>query len=97
MINHKMRTYNYFTFGEMDDYGQAKISEDVKGSVKMAIFPTSQTVQQNILYLNAQYVGFTLDKRVNDTFVIDYEGSKLKVLYVSGPERIKQVFLSKVG
>ena len=96
MVN-KMRTYNYFTFGEIDEYGQEKVSEEIKGSVKMAIFPSSQNVQQNILYFNAQYVGFTNSKEVNDTFVIDYEGTKLKVLYINPVGRFRQVFLAKVG
>lgn len=97
MINSNFRTYNYFTFGDRDAYGQSKISKDVKGTIKIAIYPTGQSVQQNILYHNAQYVGFTQDKKVNDTFVIDYEGVKLKVLYTNASGRYKQVFLAKVG
>ena len=97
MINAKFNTYDYYTIGEVNAYGQAKISENVKGSVKMAIFPTSQNVQANILYLNAQYMGLTHDKNINDTYVIQYGNTKLKVLYVSPTERLQQVFLSKVG
>lgn len=97
MINANMRTYDYYTFGDLDDYGQLKLSEEVKGSVKMAIYPTSQTVQDNILYLNAQYMGLTHDKTVNDTFVIKYGEVKLKVLYVSALGRLQQVFMAKVG
>lgn len=97
MINLKMRTYNYFTLGGLDEYGQAKLSEDVKGTVKIAIYPTSQNVQQNILYLNSQYVGFTHDKNINDTYVLDYDGDKLKVLYINRLGRLYQVFLAKVG
>lgn len=97
MINADFRTYNYFTLGSIDEYGQQKMDEEIKGSVKMAIYPTSQNVQQNILYLNAQYIGFTRDKNINDTYFIDYENYKLKVLYINRLGRLYQVFMSKVG
>lgn len=97
MINSTFRIYDYFTFGSRDAYGQPTISKEVKGSVKMAIYPTSQTVQANVLYHNAQYMGLTYDKSVNDSFVIDYNGTKLKILYVNPGKRLQQVFLAKVG
>lgn len=97
MINANFRTYNYFTFGELDEYGQPKLSEDIKGSVKMAISTTSQNIQDNVLYQNATYMGLTHDKSINDTFVIDYNGTKLKVLYVSAQGRLRAVFMAKVG
>ena len=97
MVNTDFRTYNYFAFGALDAYGQPALSEDIKGSVKMAIYPTSQSVQANILYHNAQYMGLTYDKSINDSFVIDYNGTKLKILYVSPTKRLRQVFLAKVG
>jgi hypothetical protein len=97
MINADYRVYNYYLYEGQDDYGQPKLSEDIKGQVKMAIYPTSQSIQANVLYHNAQYVGITQDKTVKDTFVIDYSGTKLKILYVSPTGRLQQVFLSKVG
>lgn len=97
MINSDFRLYNFYTLGEIDEYGQQKMDDTVKGSVKMAIYPTSQNVQQNILYLNAQYIGFTHDKEINDTYFIDYENYKLKVLYINRSGRLYQVFMSKVG
>ncbi len=96
MVNADFRIYNYFTLGPVDEYGQQKMEEDVKGSVKMAIYPTSQNVQNNILYHNAQYVGITHDKDINDTYFISYEDYKLKVLYITRTGRFKQVFMSKV-
>lgn len=97
MINTNMRTYDYFTFGELDEYGQPQLSKEVQGAVKMAITTTSQSVQDNVLYTGASYMGLTHDKRVNDSFVIDYEGTKLKVLYTSPQGRLRAVFMSKVG
>lgn len=97
MINNKMRSYDYFTLGALDEYGQAKISDTVQGSIKMAIYPTSQNVQDNVLYLNAQYMGLTHNKSINDTYIIQFGEVKLKVLYVSPGERLQQVFLAKVG
>ena len=101
MINTDIRTYNYFSIGDNNGYGQATIIKDendnpvVQGSIKMAINITSQGVQDNINYKNAQYVGLTLGE-VKDTNIIDYEGSKLKVLYVNPKGRYKQVFMSEL-
>lgn len=101
MINTDFRTYNYFSLGDNNGYGQATIIKDddgnpvVQGSIKIAINVSSQGVQDNINYKNAQYVGLTLGD-VNDKFVIDYEGSMLKVLYVNPKGRYTQVFMSEL-
>lgn len=95
MINTDFRTYNYFSLGDNDGYGQATLSSEPTGTIKMAINITSQSVQDNINYKDAQYVGLTLGD-VNDKFVIDYEGSKLKVLYINPKGRYKQVFLGEI-
>lgn len=101
MINTAFRKYNYFSLGDSNGYGQATIIKDengnpiVQGSIKMAINISSQGVQDNINYKNAQYVGLTLGN-VNDKFVIDYEGSMLKVLYINPKGRYKQVFLGEI-
>jgi hypothetical protein len=97
MINTNFRTYDYFTFGELNEYGQPVLSKEKQGSVKMAITTTSQSIQDNILYTNASYMGLTHDKNVNDKYVIDYNGTKLKVLYVSPQGRLRACFLAKVG
>lgn len=96
MINTKMHLYDYYTMSGIDAYGQAAISKEVKGSVKMAVYTTTQNVQNNILYLNAQYMALTHDRNINDTYVIQYGDTKLKVLYINDTGRYKQVFLSKV-
>lgn len=93
MINADMRLYNYFTYGTDDDYGQPALSPEAKGTVKMAIYTTSQATQDNINYSNALYVALTHDKAVNDTYVIEYEGERLKVLYVQNKGKYRQVFL----
>ena len=96
MINTDMRTYDYFTLGEEDAYGQAKISDTPKGKVKMAVYTSSKGIQDNINYVGCQYVGIT-NTRINDTYVIDYEGKRLKVLYVTpGGRHIYQVFMAEV-
>ena len=97
MINSNMRYYDYFTFGELDNYGQPQLTPDPQGKVKMSITVTSQNVQDNVLYTNASYMGLTHDKNINDSYVIDYNGTKLKVLYVSLQGRLRAVFMSKVG
>lgn len=94
MINRDMRLYNYFTLGSVNAYGQPAVSSDPAGQIKMAINITSQNVQDNVNYHNAQYVGLTHAK-VDDTYIIDYEGERLKVLYINAKGRLNQVFMSK--
>lgn len=94
MINSDMHTYNYFTFGDLDEYGQETLSKEPVGTIKMAIYNTSQSIQDNINYKGATYLGLTHNANVNDTYVIEYGEEQLKVLYVT-PGRFKQVFMAK--
>lgn len=95
MIATNMTTYNYFTLGDNNGYGQPTISQEPQGTVKMAIYLSSQSAQDNINYLDCNYVGLTMDKSVNDKMVIQYGDEKLKVLYVNTAGRFAQVFLKK--
>lgn len=94
MINADMRLYNYFSLGTEDEYGQQTISNEPVGQVKMAINVSSQSVQDNINYTGATYVGLTHAK-VDDTYVIEYGEERLKVLYVNTKGRLNQVFMAK--
>lgn len=96
MINTNMRFYNFFTFGEVDAYGQPQLSTEPQGTIKMAINITSQSTTGNINYKDATYLGLTTDAKVNDTYVIEYEGAKLKVLYTNPKGRLKQVFMAEL-
>jgi hypothetical protein len=91
-----MRTYNYFTFGSDNGYGQPQLSGTPQGSIKMAINISSQSTTDNIKYKDATYIGLTHDAKVDDTYVIEYEGQKLKVLYVNPKGRLKQVFMAEI-
>ena len=95
MINAMMRLYNYSTIGSIDEYGQEVIDNEVKGQVKMAINLTSQTVQDNINYKDAQYIGLT-HAAIDDTYIIHFGDERLKVLYVNPFGRYKQVFLQEI-
>lgn len=94
MINANMRLYNYFTLGKKDGYGQPQVSKEVKGQIKMSISITSQSIQENINYKDASYMGLT-HSNVDDTYVIQYGEEKLKVLYINPVGRYKQVFLKR--
>lgn len=96
MINTDMRLYSFSTFGVDDGYGMPQLSKAPEGQIKMAINISSQTTQDNILFKDCTYIGLTQDSKVNDTYVIDYEGSKLKVLYINPKGRYKQVFLKEM-
>ncbi len=91
-----MRSYDYFTYGDNDGYGQPALSDTAQGSVKMAIYTTSQSVQDNINYKDASYLGLTHDAKVNDTYVIQYGETRLKVLYVQPKGRYRQVFMGEM-
>ena len=96
MIAADMRLYDYSIFSSVeDDYGQS-IEEKQEGKIKMAIYLVNETLNDNSLYSDAQYTGLTLDKNIDETYVINYDNSKLKVLYVSPQGRYKQVFLARM-
>lgn len=95
MINTDMREYGYYLYGNESGYGQGQLSNEVKGSVKMSINTTSQSIQDNIKYKDATYIGLTFGE-VDDTFVIAYGDELLKVLYVNPKGRYKQVFMKEM-
>lgn len=96
MINSDMRLYDYFTYGQDDGYGMPTLSTEVEGKIKMAIYISSQAIQDNILFKDCTYIGLTSDANVNDTYVIKYGKEQLKVLYVNPKGRFKQVFLKEM-
>lgn len=95
MIATNFRTYDYFLYTDADGYGQPQLSKDPKGKVKMSIYITSQSIQDNINYKGANYVGLT-HSLLDDSYVIQYGDEKLKVLYVNPHGRLNQVFLTKI-
>ena len=92
-----MREYDFYIY-KPNQYGQTTIPKDAapEGKIKMAIYTTSESTQNNVLYKNAAYVAATHDTEVNDTYQIDYNGERLKVLYVSAQGRFRRVFLERV-
>ena len=93
MINSQMKLYDYFIYGVDNGYGQPQLSQEVEGQIKMAINIASQAAQDNILFQNCTYIGLT-HAEVDDTFVIQYGNTKLKVLYVNPIGRYKQVYMA---
>lgn len=96
MINTNMREYSYFTFGTSNGYRQPQLSKEPKGKVKLSIFLTSEIIQDNINYKDANYVAFTLSSLLDDNCVVACGEEKLKVLYVNPFGRYKQVFLKRI-
>lgn len=94
MLNTQTHLYNFFTFGEGNEYGQPTLNPEVKGTVKLAINTSSQAVADNVLYKDAEYLGLTLDKSINESYVIQYGDKKLKVKYVNPIGRYTQVYLT---
>lgn len=95
MLNTDMRHYDYFTFGELNSYGQPQLSAEVQGQIKMAVNSISNSIADNLRYKDATYLGLT-QQNINDSFVIQYGEERLKVLYVVTKGRYKQVFLTNI-
>lgn len=95
MINADMRVYDYFTYNETDAYGQPQLSEDVQGTIKMAIYIASQGIKDSVAYAGTEYVGMT-HADIDDKYVIKYGASKLKVLYINPRGTWKQVYLTRM-
>lgn len=87
-----MKQYNYRTCEVFDEYGDAVISNDVKGTIKMCINVISQN---NELFDGSTFLGLT-QAEVNNTYVIEYEDLKLRVLYVQPKGRYKQVYMGRL-
>lgn len=97
MINNDMRWYEVCEYDEQDAYGQLSLdTELVINDVHMAIYLTSQSIQDNINYKNASYLGLTYNNDIKDTYVIKYGDKLLKVLYVNPQGRLNQVFMSEI-
>ena len=94
MINATMRLYDYYLYNEKDSYGQAQLTPTAQGSIPISIHITSQSIQDNINYTGANYIGLTM-AAIDDSFVIQYGTEKLKVLYINPMGRYKQVFLGR--
>lgn len=93
MIYRDMRTYGFTMLGTADEYGQMTLDGGMTGTIRMAVYVASQAVSDSVLYSEAQYIGLTRDD-VTDRHVIDYDGKRLKVLYVQTKGNFKQAFLA---
>lgn len=103
MINAQMKEYSYYRYNrDTDAYGQLTLIKDadgepvIQGTVKIAINNSSTAIQENIRYKDATYIGLTLNKSIDDTYVIQYGDERLKVLYVTPQGRYRQVFLNSI-
>lgn len=96
MINRNFGDYYYYKYDEiLNPYGQLTLPKEPAGTVNIAIYTTSQSIQDNINYQNANYIGLT-HSLLDDKTVIQYGEEKLKVLYVNTEGRLNQVFMAKI-
>lgn len=95
MINSEMKYYNFYLVGAKDEYGQETYTDEIMGAVKIAIYETSKSIQDDIRYKDATYIGLT-HAVLDDTYIIQYGEEKLKVLYVYPKGRLKQVFMKAI-
>lgn len=96
MIGAKSRFYKYTKYSAKNAYGQITLPNEPTGEVKMAIYPTSTSIQDNINYKDANYIGLTYSSILDDKTVIFLGELKLKVLYINTEGRLNQVFLKEI-
>lgn len=89
-----MRSYTYQKYSGVDSYNQPTLGSE-KYTISMAISVISNTISDNILYRDAQYIGLTKGA-LDDKCVINYGTDRLKVLYVV-PGRYNQVYMARCG
>lgn len=91
------KLYNYYLIENNDEYGTSDVSIEIKGQVKMNINLTNQQISDDAIYKNAQFIGLTLDKDINENYIIEHEEMLLKVLYINKKGRYKQIYLGSVN
>lgn len=96
MINNEMKYYKYYKYQDKNKYGQLTLSNEAFGDVKIAIYTTSNSIQDNINYKDASYIGLTHSNVLSDKCAIQYGDIKLKVLYIIPYGRLNQVFLKEI-
>jgi hypothetical protein len=97
MINTRMKDYDYYLVSEDNGYGQLTISKEIQGTVKLSISTITKAVLDDVRYSEANYLGLTYDKNINDTYVIKYGDELLKVQFVIPDGRYTQVFMGVYG
>lgn len=96
MIGTKQRFYKFTKYSADNAYGEMTLTNDPIGEVKIAIYPTSTSIQDNINYKDANYIGLTYSSILDDKTVIFLGELKLKVLYINTEGRLNQVFLKEI-
>ena len=97
MINSRMKEYDYYLLNNADNgYGQLTSDLIKQGTVRLSISTLTQTVTDDLRYSDSSYIGLTQDT-INDTYIIQYGETLLKVLYVNTDGRYTQVFLGVYG
>lgn len=96
MINTQMRNYPYYKYAtSANEYGQETLNLASSGTIKIAINITSREIKDSVLYSEAEYIGLTR-ANIDDKTVIDFNGKKLKVLFVNPIGRLNQAFLKGI-
>lgn len=95
MVNADMRTYDYYLYQDNDAYAQPQLSQDVQGTIKIAIYTASQGIKDSVAYTGTEYIGLTHDA-INDKYVILHNDEKLKVLYINTRGTWKQVYMARM-
>ena len=97
MITTDMRYCNVYGT-KIDGYGSSTLDlTTVKNVVKMAVYVTDYSSQINTVFAGSSYVGLTLDKKPDDTWIGDLVdvGQKyfLKITFVYTKGRYTQIFM----
>jgi len=93
MIAKELRYYECIKYDSESEYGTPVLNDKFIRFVRIAIYPTSTSVQDSVLYKSAEYIGLTPEAGIDDKYVIQYGEKRLKVLYSIDNGRYKQLFM----
>lgn len=97
MINAQMKPHDYYLYGTENAYGERTVSYAARvGTIVISINLLQKNSTDNIKFSEATYIGLTLNREVDDNYIIDYNNKKLKVLYVYPEGRYTQVYMKEL-
>lgn len=94
MIAPKMRSYSCEILGALDEYAQS-IAAASTDTVLISLSEVNHSNNDNVLYSDAEYIGFTFNRDLDDTYILITDKGRLKVTYVNRDGRYNVVYLKR--
>ena len=94
MIAPKMRSYSCEILGALDEYAQP-IAAASTDTVLISLSEVNHSNNDNVLYSDAEYIGFTFNRDLDDTYILITDKGRLKATYVNRDGRYNVVYLKR--